>query len=205
TLAGARGWQAPEALRARLAASLEFARALRRADGTLPPVGDEDDARILLADETGSRLDLAGNALAAWLGAPGLGPPQALAVLLTGRGAYASRVAPDGERRFDAGGCTVWRHGAAFATLDHGPLGLGALAAHGHADALSMTLRHGSDDLFGDPGTLAYFEDAAARDACRSTPAHSTVSFGGRSQSEMLGPFLWGRRARVTADGDAWR
>lgn len=190
----------------RLARSLEFARALRRADGTLPPVGDEDDARILLADESGTRLDLAGNALAAWIGVPGLSDEaQGLAHLLTGHAAAASRAATDGERAFTSGGCTVWRSGAAFATFDHGPLGLGSLAAHGHADALSITLRLAADDLIVDPGTLAYHEDEAARTLTRATPSHSTVHFGGRSQSEMLGPFLWGRRANVARDGEGWR
>ncbi|MEO5616369.1 MAG: heparinase II/III family protein, partial [Candidatus Eisenbacteria bacterium] len=142
TLAEAAGRKIHPSARGRLARSLDFARALRRADGTLPPVGDEDDARILMADETGTRLDLAGNALAAWLGEPGLAEGfQGLAHLLTGRAAPASRIAPDGERAFASGGCTVWRSGPAFSTFDHGPLGLGSLAAHGHADALSVTLR----------------------------------------------------------------
>lgn len=79
---------------------------------------------------------------------------------------------------------------------------MGSLAAHGHADALSITVFRGVDPIVPDPGTLAYHEDAVARDRCRSTPAHSTVCFGGRSQSEMLGPFLWGRRARVVSRGD---
>lgn len=206
TLAEAAGRVIPRAVRERLARSLEFARALRRADGTLPPIGDEDDARILLADETGTRLDLSGNALASWLGEPGLADhAQGLAHLLTGHSAATARTAPDGERTFASGGCTVWRAGSAFATFDHGPLGLGSLAAHGHADALSVTLRQGADDPIVDPGTLAYHENEAARDATRATPSHSTVHFGGRSQSEMLGPFLWGRRASVARDGEGWR
>jgi len=200
------GRSTPAIVRERLAASLEFARTLRRADGTLPPIGDEDDARILLADEMDSRLDLAGNALAAWLGAPGLaGGAQGLAFLLTGRASAGPRVAAEGVTTFDAGGLTVWRNGATFATFDHGPLGLGRIAAHGHADALSLTLRVGADDLIVDPGTLAYHEDDEARTRTRATPSHATVHFGGRSQSEMLGPFLWGRRAAITRDGEAWR
>ncbi len=54
-----------------------------------------------------------------------------------------------------------------------------------------------------DPGTYAYHEDEPARARFRSTPYHGTVNFGGRSQSEMRGPFLWGRHARV--DGEAGR
>src|ERR1051326_9532527 len=99
--------------------------------------------------------------------------------------------------RFPDGGWTVWREAGLLVTFDHGPLGLGALAAHGHADALSVTIWRGTDGIAVDPGTFAYQEDAAARARCRGPPVHSTVHFGGRSQSEMLGPFLWGRRAVV--------
>ena len=45
-------------------------------------------------------------------------------------------------------------------------------------------------------------EDHAARARCRSTPVHSTLHFGGRSQSVMLGPFLWGERAVVAPAGE---
>ena len=203
-LAERAGVATPDAVRARLAASLEFARAVRRDDGTPPPIGDDDDGRILLADETAPRLDVVGDALAAWLGRDGLsGGPAPLAHLLAGRAPSGLR-AEDGERVFADGGYTVWRHGAQLVTFDHGPLGLGALAAHGHADALSLTIACGADVVVTDPGTLAYQEDADARTRCRSTPAHSTVHFGGRSQSEMLGPFLWGRRARVDRSTCTW-
>lgn len=204
-LAERAGHKASEPIRQRLALSLEFARALRRADGTLPPIGDDDDARVLLADQAESRLDLAGNALAAWLGAPALAEgANALASLLCGASPPPAARASEGTRTFREGGVTVWRHREAFATLDHGPLGLGTIAAHGHADALSLTLRLGRDDLIVDPGTLAYFDDERLRVVTRATPSHSTVSFGGRSQSEMLGPFLWGRRARVVAHREGW-
>jgi hypothetical protein len=203
-LADSAGVATPDAVRDRLAASLEFARAVRRDDGAPPPIGDDDDGRILLADESASRLDLVGDALAAWLGRDGLaGGAAPLAHLLTGSTPRARR-ADDGERVFGAGGYTVWRQGAQLVTLDHGPLGLGALAAHGHADALSVTIARGADVVVTDPGTLAYQEDPVARALCRSTPAHSTIHFGGRSQSEMLGPFLWGRRARMRGHTCEW-
>jgi hypothetical protein len=198
------GIETPLAVRERLAASLEFGRAMRLPDGSLPHIGDEDDGRVLLTDETASRLDVVGDALAAWLGREGLsGRNPALARLLTGR-VPAARRAPDGRSIFPHGGYTVWRHGGQVVTFDHGPLGLGALAAHGHADALSVTIHHLQDPIVIDPGTLAYQEDAALRDRCRSTPVHSTVNFGGRSQSEMLGPFLWGERARVEGQRCVW-
>src|SRR5262249_47965271 len=204
-LAERSGSRSRDPVRMRLSLSLEFARSMRRSNGTLPPIGDEDDARILLADENASRLDLAGDPLAAWLGVPALTDgASTLALLLTGLPAPPAARASEGLRVFKEGGHTVWRHREAFATLDHGPLGLGQLAAHGHADGLSLTLRHGDDDLIVDPGTLAYHEDERARIATRSTASHSTVNFGGHSQSEMLGAFLWGRRSRIFEDRDGW-
>jgi hypothetical protein len=122
--------------------------------------------------------------------------------MLIGRAPGAARTAPDGRHEFAHGGYTVWRERGLLVTFDHGPLGLGTIAAHGHADALSLTVFRGADAIVVDPGTFAYHEDAAARDRCRGTPAHATVSFGGRSQSEMLGPFLWGARARVSKHGE---
>src|SRR5690606_20444630 len=48
-------------------------------------------------------------------------------------------------------------------TFDCGPLGLGSIAAHGHADALSVTLRVGGHDLLVDPGTYDYFTERPYR------------------------------------------
>ncbi len=191
-------------VRDRLRSSLEFARAIRLPDGRWPQVGDEDDGRVLLAIEGPSRLDLAGNALAAWLGADGLGGEPALALLLAGRPAAAARAASAGAHAFPDGGLSVWRSAGLLVTFDHGPLGLGTLAAHGHADALAVTVFDGVTPIVLDPGTFAYHEDPLSRDRCRATPGHGTIHFGGRSQSEMRGPFMWGARARVSRRGDGY-
>jgi hypothetical protein len=206
--AGEAAGRAPApAVRERLAASLEFARAIRLPGGRWPQVGDEDDGRVLLGADGWSRLDLVGNALAAWLGADALADePLAYAWLAARRAPAPARAAADGEHAFAHGGWTVWRRDGLLVTLDHAPLGLGPIAAHGHADALGVTVFAGGDGIVVDPGTLAYHEDPEARDRCRATPQHATVHFGGRSQSEMLGPFLWGRRAGVArdAEGGGW-
>ncbi len=55
-----------------------------------------------------------------------------------------------------------------------------------------------------DPGTGAYQEEPEVRDRFRGTPWHSTVSFAGRSQSERLGPFLWGERAQTVSGENGW-
>ncbi len=198
--AEAAGRAASPPVRERLARALEVMRTLRLPDGGLPPVGDADEARILLAAHD-ARLDLTGGALAAWLGADALAPDTgAYAQLVLGRTPVQARSALDGRHVFPDGGYTVWRDRGVLATLDHGPLGLGRLAAHGHADALALTLFRGLDAIVVDPGTYAYHEDEAARARFRSTPYHATVTFDGRNQSELLGPFLWGRRAEVSGD-----
>jgi hypothetical protein len=81
--------------------------------------------------------------------------------------------------------------------FDCGELGFGALAAHGHADALSFTLRAFGSDVFVDPGTYDYFTFPAWRTYFRSTRAHNTVVVDDVDQSVMLGPFLWGSRAQA--------
>lgn len=100
---------------------------------------------------------------------------------------------------FREGGVTIVRfdEGRAVLAFDHGPLGFGQLAAHGHADALSVQLFVDDEPVLIDPGTYIYNWDCVMRDKFRSTRAHNTVSVGGKDQSEALGPFLWGRKASV--------
>jgi hypothetical protein len=81
--------------------------------------------------------------------------------------------------------------------FDCGPLGMGTLAGHGHADALSFTLRAFGSDILVDPGTYDYFSYPQWREYFRSTRAHNTVVVDGNDQSEMLGLFLWGRKAQA--------
>lgn len=82
-------------------------------------------------------------------------------------------------------------------TFDCGALGFGSIAAHGHSDALSMTLRAGGADILIDPGTFDYFTYRFWRDYFRSTRAHNTLVVNDRNQSESLGLFNWGRRAKA--------
>lgn len=101
---------------------------------------------------------------------------------------------------FQDGGVTFLRGdgGRVVLAFDHGPLGFGALAAHGHADALSVQLFVDGESILIDPGTYVYNGNRAMRDLFRSTKMHNTVCIDGRDQSEMLGPFLWGRKAEVS-------
>lgn len=78
---------------------------------------------------------------------------------------------------------------------DCGDLGYTSIAAHGHADALSFTLRAAGRDVLVDPGTYDYFSFPNLRNYFRSTSAHNTVEIDGQNQSVILGPFLWGKKA----------
>jgi len=74
---------------------------------------------------------------------------------------------------------------------DHGPLGFLSVAAHGHADALSLEVRCGGVDVLADPGTYCYHGEREWRSYFRSTLAHNTLELGGVSQAVDGGPFLW--------------
>lgn len=100
---------------------------------------------------------------------------------------------------FEQGGVTIVRSsdGRIVLAFDHGPLGFGPLAAHGHADALSVQLVIDGKPILIDPGTYIYNGNREKRDLFRSTAMHNTVCVNGANQSEMLGPFLWGRKAKA--------
>ena len=68
------------------------------------------------------------------------------------------------------------------------------LGAHGHADALSFQMFIDGYPVFVDPGTYIYHCDLESRNVFRKTENH-TVCINGKDQSEMLGAFLWGRKA----------
>ena len=80
--------------------------------------------------------------------------------------------------------------------FDCGKLGYKSIAAHGHADALSFTLKAFGKDIFIDPGTYDYFSFPQWREYFRSTRAHNTIVIDHKDQSVMLGPFMWGERAQ---------
>ena len=84
--------------------------------------------------------------------------------------------------------------------FDCGPLGFGRMAAHGHADALSITLSVDGVAVLMDSGTFMYLGAGDQRDYFRGTAAHNTITIDEKNQSEMLGTFQWGRRAECTID-----
>ncbi|MFD4370556.1 alginate lyase family protein [Streptomyces sp. NPDC058486] len=80
---------------------------------------------------------------------------------------------------------------------DGGPHGFLSIAAHAHADALSVEVRHDGVDVLADPGTYCYHGQPEWRRYFRSTLAHNTLQWDGADQSVSGGPFLWTRHART--------
>ena len=79
--------------------------------------------------------------------------------------------------------------------IDHAALGFSSIAAHGHADALSFQMFFNGLPIFVDPGTYIYHCDLNSRNAFRKTENHNTITVDEKDQSEILGAFLWGKRA----------
>ncbi len=98
---------------------------------------------------------------------------------------------------YKEGGYTILRSSdrKVLIGIDHADLGYGVIAAHGHADALSFQLFYEGQPIFIDPGTYIYHCDIENRNNFRKTCNHNTVCVDGKDQSEMLGAFLWGRKA----------
>ncbi|MEU9974936.1 alginate lyase family protein [Streptomyces sp. NPDC051014] len=80
---------------------------------------------------------------------------------------------------------------------DGGPHGFLSIAAHAHADALSVEVRHDGVDVLADPGTFCYHGQPEWRQYFRSTLGHNTLQLDDTDQCVSGGPFLWTRHART--------
>lgn len=96
------------------------------------------------------------------------------------------------------GGVVVLRTPRRRLIMDIGPLGYLSLAAHGHADALSVTVAFDGRDVVVDPGVGSYYAHPDRRTVHRGTRAHATVVVDRVDQSRIGGPFLWTEHARTT-------
>ncbi|MFC1793705.1 heparinase II/III family protein [Planctomycetota bacterium] len=208
------GQDIPEAYWSRLEKMFEFLGVLNEGGDNLPAFGDGDDGYVLDIgrDPHSVREWLAVGAtlfrrsdFKAWAG--GYAEPVEWLLGESERQSFKAIPEPQNKtstsRAFKDSGYYLLQHGEFYSpdrisvVFDCGPLGMEPLAGHGHADALSFTLRAFGKDVLVDPGTYDYFSYPKWRKYFRSTAAHNTVVIDRRDQSEMLGLFLWGRRART--------
>lgn len=190
-------------LAAALDRSADHLVALVGGDDPDPRYGDDDEGFALRLDGAEVRTVRAHLATVAALtghpGAASCGRPDLAAAWLVGAHALPDGAAPRLQSHHAPhGGLVVLRSGGRRVTVDVGPLGYLSLAAHGHADALAITLADGGRELVGDPGTASYYRHPDRRAAHRGTRAHATVAIDDLDQSTIGGPFLWTRHARTT-------
>jgi hypothetical protein len=197
----------------RLAATADFFRHQMNQTGWVPDIGDNAEARVFgLSDASEKFYGEVLTSAALLLNRPEFKAGQKMDrknFFLFGPGAPARFQAlprslrPARSRLFAEGGYGVLRRtggGDMVAVVDVGPLGYLSLCAHGHADALSLTLSIAGQPVLIDPGTYLYHSGGAWRDYFRSTAAHNTVVIDGQDQSRPGGPFMWLTKAQVEVE-----
>lgn len=186
-----------------LAASVDAAEAMVDVHGRPPRQGDGDEGRALVLDDpdadpwnllrglggalveplpwwretSGSVISTAAGALVPRRATPA-GRPSSAPRSFPDAGMYLLRTPPEE-------GPEIW------CRCDGGPHGFLSIAAHAHADALAVEVRHDGVEVLVDPGTYCYHGEPRWRGYLRSTLAHNTVEVDGVSQSVEGGPFLW--------------
>jgi hypothetical protein len=183
-----------------------------------PRQGDSDEGRVLLLDgpehNRWPTLLALGDAL---VGRLDWWPPtvpdagSVLAGALAGAQHQISGRPAQRPCRFEDAGITILRTTSGddpeiWCRCDGGPHGFLSIAAHAHADALSVEVRYAGLDILADPGTYCYHGQPEWRSYFRSTIAHNTAELNGQWQSTQGGPFLWlrhaqGREGEVHDDG----
>ncbi|MER5429461.1 alginate lyase family protein [Streptomyces sp. NPDC002588] len=175
-----------------------------------PRQGDADDGHGLVVDGAGTdrwgSLLATGDAvfgrLAWWPEVTGTDvrtPLLAALIQPYSKNAAAPAVSRPASRpaHFADAGMTILRGPAGiWCRCDGGPHGFLSIAAHAHADALSVEVRHDGVDVLADPGTFCYHGQPEWRQYFRSTLGHNTLQLDGGDQSVSGGPFLWTRQAR---------
>ena len=111
-------------------------------------------------------------------------------------------ITKEGVKCFKQGGYTVSKtkmNGIeVLLVIDHGPLGYLSIAAHGHADALSIWLHLNGLPVLVDAGTYLYHSGRNWRSHMRGTNAHNTLSIDHQDSSKISGPFNWENKANCT-------
>lgn len=170
-----------------------------------PRQGDADDGHGLVVDGAGTdrwaSLLATGDAVFGrldwWPGVTGTDVRTPLLAALVRPTAPAVPRPESRPAHFADAGMTILRGPAGiWCRCDGGPHGFLSIAAHAHADALSVEVRHDGVDVLADPGTYCYHGQPEWRRYFRSTLGHNTLRLDGADQSVSGGPFLWTRHAR---------
>ena len=188
----------------------ECLRLLRDQFGNMPMFGDADEGHVFRLshspefDPLLSLCDL-GQLAAGHVNAGNQCYDEQSAWLGMNNGDSANVAEPPGQRiaqetaLYDAGYFLIGNHFGADDEIriwmDAGRLGYLSIAAHGHADALSLYLAAFGEEILIDPGTFAYHTDKKWRAYFRGTSAHNTVRIDRQDQSLSGGNFMWLKHA----------
>jgi len=197
-----------DAFMKRLEKMFEFVQAYTRPDGSVPAVGDADDARLFQfsarEDFNDHRQALSVGALlfnradfrsatecftqdALWLyGGEGFERHQRL------QPSKASNVSRD----FPDGGYYVMCNEHAHVFIDAGDIGMDGRGGHGHNDTFSFDLWCDGSPLIVDSGTFTYSADVYVRNEFRRTQAHNTLVVDRTEIADFTG--LWSIRTDET-------
>ncbi|MEV5175971.1 alginate lyase family protein [Streptomyces flaveolus] len=169
-----------------------------------PRQGDADDGHGLVVDGAGTdrwgSLLTTGDAvfgrLPWWPAVTGTDVRTPLLAALIKPGGLSVTRPENRPAHFTDAGMTILRGpGEIWCRCDGGPHGFLSIAAHAHADALSVEVRHDGVDVLADPGTYCYHGQPEWRRYFRSTLGHNTLQLDDGDQSVSGGPFLWTRHA----------
>jgi len=206
------GREPSQRMKGRVEKALEFAMYLTRPDGTLPYIGDIDDARsIYFSNPTSWDFRSYQCFGAVWFDRPDMkymaGKWHEDAFWMLGQNERAHfeklEIRPPSLRTvfLQDSGYYVLRSGYAaddhFSFMDAGPLAHGVFkdetpsAAHGHADLLSVEIAPFGETLLIDPGFSNYRGEYDWHTYFRSTAAHNTVVINGQSQAKQTGILKW--------------
>lgn len=200
-----RDGRAPDKIVAAVERGAHFLAAVVGEEDPAPRFGDDDEGFALRLGPEPTRtvrdhLAIVG----AFTGSPSLralGRPNLTAAWLSERDGDDVRAGEKfeaGSLYAEQGGLAVLRSGRRRLTMDVAPLGYLSIAAHGHADALSLTLAVDGAELIGDPGAGSYYGNPDWRPVHRGTRAHGTVEVDGVDQSVIGGAFMWTSHAHTT-------
>nr|WP_246583787.1 alginate lyase family protein [Bradyrhizobium iriomotense] len=188
----------------RLSAWAEHSLWLMDTGAKVPAIGDFDDCRAIATTQAPEPRYVASivAAVSHCIGRQHLAPPAKDpsirdAVLGSAKASPRQLV---GARSFPIGGYSVVRSKQktpAVLTFDHGPVGYLSIAAHGHADALSIWLSIGDQPVIVDAGTYLYHSSRDVRDLFRDTAVHNTLRLDDIGSSRPSGPFNWASKANT--------
>jgi len=210
------GLPVPDDYRERVIDMARFTLAYARPDGTIPLIGDADDARALPfgGQSINDHRYLVGLVGAHWQ-APdlidGFSGPRAEILWTLGRRAAAS-LREEGEEpptvrsaSFPQGGIFIMRNERDHVAIDCGPVGQKGRGGHGHNDCLSFEAVLDGVHLIGDCGAFVYTASAQERNRFRSTAYHNTPQIDGEEVNRFIRwDYLWTLHDDAAPDVRRW-